>query len=108
MPSHRQRARRREHAWAVGDLRQIPGLCDPPIAPIPGMAALIDIIASQVAPLRYTQVATDGVFAGKVNPALPLFPAQVVHQHLEAYLQALGITAHGITTATSFDPTQFA
>jgi hypothetical protein len=44
------------------------------------------------------------VFAGKVNSALPLFPAQVVYQHLEA----LGLTAYGITTATFFDPTQFA
>jgi hypothetical protein len=95
-------------AWAVGDLRKIPDLYDPPIAPIPNMAELIDIIASKVAPLHYTQISTGDVFAGKVNPGLPLFPAQVVDQHLEAYLEALGLTAYGITTATFFDPTQFA
>jgi hypothetical protein len=44
------------------------------------------------------------MLAGKVNPGLPLFPAPVVYQHLEA----LGLTACGITTATFFDPTQFA
>lgn len=43
-----------------------------------------------------------------MNSELPLFPAQVVYQHLEAYLEALGLTACGITTAAFFDPTQFA
>ena len=95
-------------AWAVSDLRKIPSLYAPSIPPIPGMAELIEIIASTVGPLRYTQIATGEVFAGKVNPGLPLFLAQVVYQHLEAYLQALGLTAYGITTATFFDPTQFA
>jgi len=95
-------------AWAVSDLRKIPSLYAPSIPPIPGMAGLIEIIASKVAPLRYTQIATGEVFAGKVNPGLLLFPAQAVYQHLEAYLQALGLTACDITTATFFDPTQFA
>ncbi len=94
-------------AWTVSDLRKIPTLYDPPIAPIPGMAELIDIIASQVGPLGYTQVATDAVFEGKVNPALLLFPAQAVYQHLGAYLEASGLATYGITMATFFDPTQF-
>ncbi len=94
-------------AWAVSDLRKIPGLYAPSIAPIPGMAELIDIIASEVGPLRYTQIATGDVFAGKVNPGLPVFLAQVVYQHLQAYLEAFGLTACSITTATFFDPTQF-
>jgi hypothetical protein len=67
-----------------------------------------EIIASKVGPLHYSQIATGEVFAGKVNSELPLFPAQVVYQRLEAYLEALGLTAYGITTATFFDPTQFA
>jgi hypothetical protein len=95
-------------AWAIGDLRKIPSLYDPPIAPIPGMAELAEIIANKVAPLHYSQIATGELFSGKVNPAWPLFPAQAVYQHLEAYLQALGLTAYGITTATFLDPTQFA
>jgi hypothetical protein len=95
-------------AWALSDLRKIPSLYDPPIAPIPGMAELIEIIASKVAPLRYAQIATGEVFAGKVNTGFPLFPAQMVYQHLAAYLEALDLTAYGITTATFFDPTQFA
>ena len=70
--------------------------------------SVTEIIASKVAPLRYSQIATGEVFTGKVNSGLPLFLAQMVYQHMEAYLEALGLTAYGITTATFFDPTQFA
>jgi hypothetical protein len=70
--------------------------------------SVTEIIASKVRPLRYTQIVTGAVFAGKVNPGLPLFLAQMAYQHPEAYVEALGLKAYGITTATFFDPTQFA
>jgi len=53
---------------------------------------LVQKVAAAVAPLHYTQICGDGTaFSAPLIPKLP-FPLQLAHQHLDSYLEHLGLT----------------
>ena len=95
------------HAWAVGDLGLIAKLYKADVvAPLPAMSDLSETIVSLTRSLDYTQVGNIvRELDGKLDPDQPLFFHQMVHQHMDAYLEELKLTADAkITTATFFDP----
>ena len=87
------------HAWQDDELRAIPGLygvrskvLDP----------LIRLIASQVQQFGYAQTpAFVRSFVGGLGRGRP-FGVQFIHQHMEAYLEEIGLAAGGIHAADFF------
>jgi hypothetical protein len=93
------------HAWAQEDLAKVSRLYPDPGARLPGGQELIDAIGAVTRSRGYTQLESSvHVIPGKLADGPPLFFPQVVYQHLERYLEALGLTAVGITTMTFFSP----
>lgn len=91
------------HAWASVDLARIPTLYDAKVvAPLPALDDLVGTITALTSDLQYTQVGN--LFTelpGTVDSTKPLFFEQAVHQHMQAYLDALKL---GVDTVTLFDP----
>jgi hypothetical protein len=87
------------HAWQVDELTRIPDLYAPRRTVL---EPLIPVIASRVRGLDYRH-ARVGVttFAGTLDPARP-FVAEFVHQHLDAYLDELGLPREGVTATALF------
>ena len=87
------------HAWQDDELRQIPSLYDKRSAPF---EPLLNRIANGVQQFQYRQALT-GVrkFKGALD-SNRLFGAEFVHQHMEAYLEELELTAEGIHAFTFF------
>jgi hypothetical protein len=87
------------HAWAVDDLQQIPTLYGSRSA---ALAPLVPGIIADVRELDYRHAQRGVVkFMGQLDPGR-LFPAEVVHQHVDAYLAELGLLAQGIRAVTFF------
>jgi hypothetical protein len=92
------------HAWEPDALCEIPDLYRGHVVPVGALRSLAETIAAAVAPLgyRHAGVCWPG-FTAAVDETRPDFFAQLVHQHLDAYLAALGL-APLIGTWTFFDP----
>ena len=90
------------HAWEAEDLMRVPGLYDPPIKPPPGMGRLAELIVRETRELGYTQI---GNRVRRLNPQQhpdkKLYPDQLVHQHLQAYISELGLS-HYMSQNTFF------
>lgn len=87
------------HAWQSNELTQLPALYDHRTAPF---ASLVGSFLATVGPLNYRQP-TAGVttFTGalQLNRSLAL---EIVHQHLEAYLDHLGLLSPELNAVTFF------
>jgi Lipase (class 3) len=92
------------HAWMPDELGAIPDLYRDHVVSLPALRPLAKTIAAVVAPLGYRHV---GVrypdFVAAVDDTRPDFFAQLVHQHLDAYLAAMGL-GDLLDTWTFFDP----
>jgi hypothetical protein len=78
------------HAWQPQDIETI-GTLYPDVHEIPGLADLATVIAAEVKDLQYQHVGNQHVpLQTVVDPTRRLFLPQAIHQHLEAYLRALG------------------
>jgi lipase (class 3) len=91
------------HAWQADELGQIPGLYGLRSAVF---GPLIRLIVADTRPLDYRQ-ARRGVrtFTGRPLAAgfgAAPFGPEFVHQHMEAYLEELGLDQHGIHALTFF------
>ena len=77
-------------AWQAADVDTIATLY-PGVHVVPGLAELATVIKGQVETLDYRHVGNLHVpLQTAVDPTRRLFLPQALHQHLEAYLQALG------------------
>ena len=86
-------------AWQVDDLAGIPSLYRGRDA---GVTSLVPDIIAAVEELNYRHAQAGVVtFAGGLDPARP-FAAELIHQHLEAYLEALKLSDEGIHAVTFF------
>lgn len=79
------------HAWRPDDIRKISKLYASDIEAPPGLSALGELVASSMEDLQYAHAGTAHPLKTKLGP-FRHFPLQAVHQHLDAYLQALGLT----------------
>lgn len=81
------------YAWAPEGLRAVAGLYGWSVLPLPGLRELAGAAATAVEANRYTHIqpASRSEFQGRVSRRLPLYALQVVHQHMEAYLEHLGL-----------------
>jgi hypothetical protein len=86
-------------AWQADELARIPALYGPRTAPF---KPLVEAIVGRVEPLGYRH-AEAGVrrIEGPLVPTRS-FAEEVIHQHVDAYLVALGLDAHGIDLLTLF------
>ncbi len=100
------------HAWQVRPnrgaegfyLENSPKLYGQGIHKVKGLGPLARAIAADVRPLHYRHVGKHvTLLDGRVDPERTLFTEQVAHQHMEAYLQALGMAEYA-DTRTFFDP----
>jgi hypothetical protein len=82
-------------AWVPDDLRSIGGLYDPAIvAPIPGLGPLANDIAEvlETQHLGYTHIGNDvQELPGATDTGKRDFVTQLVHQHLQAYFDQMGL-----------------
>jgi hypothetical protein len=93
-------------AWDATDLGTVPALYAPQIAPLGVVQSLVHLLVSKVGALNYRQLrGTVRPLDGDLAPDKPNFFAQLLHQHLDAYLLKLGLGEHGITQAVLFDET---
>lgn len=94
------------HAWTPSDLAAIEGLYDPAsVVPLPTLAVLLGIIAGATTHLDYRHVGTTvTTLPGTLEPTATLFVEQMIHQHMQAYCDLLGVAAHGITARAFFEP----
>lgn len=94
------------HAWAWTDLQAIEHLYDPSrVAPLPALAVLVGIMTAATAHLEYRHVGTKvTTLPGTLEPTAALFVEQMIHQHMQAYCDQLGLTPHGVTTRAFFEP----
>jgi hypothetical protein len=88
------------HAWQVDELADVPKLYGDRTA---AFRPIVDAIVAGVTPLDYRQV-RPGVteFAGPLRPESRGFAAEFIHQHLDAYLEYLGLDAVGIDALRLF------
>ncbi len=101
------------HAWQVRPggrsaegfyVEDIPQLYGSGVHAIKGLGALARAVARDVRPLDYRHVGKDiTLLDGEVNLDKPLFAEQVSYQHMEAYLNALGMGEYA-DTRTFFSP----
>jgi hypothetical protein len=87
------------HAWQADELGQVPALYGTRTAPF---KPLVESIVGRVGPIGYAHVQPgvrriEGPLVGSRG-----FPEEFIHQHLDAYLHALGLDAHGIDGLTLF------
>jgi Lipase (class 3) len=87
------------HAWQVDQLERVPALFGPRTAVF---EPVVGAIVAKVAPLDYRHVEVGvrpihGQLVGSRSVAL-----EFAHQHLDAYLDQLGLDAHGIDALTLF------
>ncbi|HEV7733975.1 MAG TPA: hypothetical protein VGR62_17525 [Candidatus Binatia bacterium] len=94
------------HAWSTDGLAAIAGLYDARrVAPLAALAPLTAVITTATAHLHYRHVGTHvTVLDGVLEPTAVDFVSQLVHQHMQAYCDLLGLAEHGIGTRTFFDP----
>jgi hypothetical protein len=86
-------------AWAVADLERIPGLYGSRSAVF---APLLPGVLDDVGPLKYRHARTDvPAFAGPLDEERGLV-AELIHQHMDAYLVELGLAEQGIRAITFF------
>jgi hypothetical protein len=90
------------HAWETGTLGRINSLYDPEPRCPRALAELLNSIAKRVGPLAYAHL------GGRLTPLKPAlnakrksFAAQMVHQHLDGYFEAMEMK---LTTAHFFNP----
>jgi hypothetical protein len=87
------------HGWQVSDLEQIPALYGASTAPL---AALLPGAIADVKLIDYRHAQSGMVtFPGKLDPHLGL-AAELIHQHMDAYLEHTGLDAQGIRATTFF------
>ncbi len=89
------------HAWQVRPggrkaegfyIENVPGLYGSGVHAIKGLGALARAVARDVRPLGYRHVAANvTVLDGDVDPDRPLYTAQAGYQHMEGYLEGLGL-----------------
>jgi hypothetical protein len=90
-------------AWQTDSIRRIPELYGDAVAPIPGLVFLSELIASELESLGYEQPGTLQVLPGVVALGKTSFPEQMIHQHLDGYLQGLGL-GQLVNTWSFFNP----
>ena len=86
-------------AWQADDLDQIPGLYGPRSALF---KPVVESVVARVAPLGYRHVQPGMRPIHGRLVASRSFPEEFAYQHLDAYLDTLGLDAHGIDTLTLF------
>ncbi len=87
------------HAWQVDELLQIPDLYGARTAPL---GPLLPGIVADVKGLDYRHARSGVVtFTGALDPGRS-FAAELIHQHMDAYLAHLGLLAQGISAITFF------
>ncbi len=99
-------------AWVVADpdhagpsITDVPDLYGPGVHRIPGLDRLAAAIAADVGPLDYGHLEADArMLAGTVAPDRTLFLDQVAYQHMEAYLEMMGL-GEFMDVETFFSPT---
>ncbi len=94
------------HAWMPSDLRAIGTLYGAPVVPVPGLADLAGAVADVVTQqeVGYTQIGNDVQrLAGVIDPSKPDFALQMVHQHLQGYLDQMGL-GEQLSVDTFFNP----
>lgn len=93
-------------AWVPADLRGIANLYEPVVTPIPGLGSLVNDVAAVVEhqQLGYAQIGNDvHELPGTIDAGKPDFVDQLVHQHLQAYLDQMGI-GDVVNVDTFFNP----
>ena len=91
------------HAWASSDMQEIPGLYGPPDGDRAMLKGLIDEVIKTIGPLNYHHVGNNVTqLSGVLKPETP-FVLQLVHQHLDGYLEQMGL-GNEMNTATFFAP----
>ena len=100
------------HAWQVPPRRgaegfyieNAPNLYGQGTHKIKGLGVLARAVAADVRPLDYRHVGKHvTVLDGSVDPQKTLFTEQVAYQHMEGYLEGLGMAGYA-TTDTFFSP----
>jgi hypothetical protein len=95
------------HAWVPNDLRAIgTTLYEAPVMPVPGLAALASDLANVVTQqgVGYTQIGNDDQeLPGVIDTTKTDFALQMVHQHLQGYLDQMGLGGQ-LTVDTFFNP----
>lgn len=90
------------HAWAVRPLAgsgpdglyldDVPRLYPAPVRRLRGLAELAEVVVRDVRPLDYRHIGGSvTLLEGRIDPHRTLFLEQAVYQHLEAYVDALGL-----------------
>lgn len=83
------------NAWQVDDLRRIPTLYEPEVHPPLGLARLAKLVAAATGDLGYTQIGKHvRLLHPPLDPDKEYYPAQLVYQHLQAYINELGLSDH--------------
>lgn len=90
-------------AWASGGLAKIPALYG---AEAKWLKDLIAPIASKVAPCGYQQIGVGKELRPKLDASKPL-PWQITYQHLDGYLEAMGLLDEMSTLGTFLNPIPF-
>ena len=81
------------HDWQVDDPKCVPGIYSPPIDPPPGMNRLAELVVRETRELGYTQIGNHvRRLNPRQNPDKKLYPDQLVYQHLQAYINELGLS----------------
>jgi len=92
------------HAWAIEDLQKVPELYDEPVHRPEILRTLVRELDQDVASLDYRHIGNDIIeLPGVVDEGKPWFVTQAVHQHLDGYLEQLGL-ADEMNQDTFFSP----
>ena len=92
------------HAWDAAELRQISDLYEPGMATPAPLTALVEQLATTIAPRGYEHVEHEFDFDPGVDPHVTLFLTQVIHQHLDAYLKTVAPTLPFNAASLILDP----
>src|SRR5262249_55945147 len=93
-------------AWVPADLQAIGTLYQPGVPAVPGLAQLARDVAAVVTQqnVAYTQIGNDVLeLPGTIDAMKPDFALQVVHQHLQGYLDKMGFGGQ-LSVDTFFNP----
>lgn len=81
------------HAWNRQTFDAVPRLYSPHVLPDPFIEAAWLVTSLAVAQIGYAQPSQgERRFAGAIDPLLPFFGAQAIHQHGQAYLDEMGLS----------------